>query len=708
MKNIILLALCLSLAGCAGQPEFSPADYVNPFIGTGAVQGSLSGNNFPGALVPWGMVQLSPDTRHVPDWDCASGYDYNDSHICGFSHTHLSGTGVADLFDVLLMPFTCAPKSGSDDYASRFAHSRESARAGYYQVELADYGISAELTTTPRVGFHRYTFPKDSALHLLVDLNHSRKKGDWGTRILDAQLRLVDPYTLEGYRLITGWVSAARKVYFQIKLSQPAIMPSAAQGFLLNGSKLSVALTFDSAKSDGGELLVKVALSPVSIANARRNMGELPAWDFDATASAAKALWNAELGKIEVEGTAQQKQIFYTALYHTMVHPNLLCDADGSYARGDMTDATTGNAEAHYSTFSLWDTYRSLHPLYTLLHPKRNADMVRSLLRGYENYGFLPIWQLWGQENYCMIGNHAIPVVVDAALKNAAGLDKEIAYDAVRNSSLRSHQNSPFELWEKYGYMPENLQSQSVSITLEMAYDDWCVAQLAQHLGKGDDYRYFSRRSAFYKNLFNPQTKFFQSKDDSGAWMQPFDPYKYGANGGYPFTEGNAWQYFWYVPHAVDTLIAMVGGSDVFCAKLDTFFRSNIHEGLNSNASGFIGQYAHGNEPSHHVPYLYAMAGQPRKTQQHVQQIMRTLYNTSSSGYAGNEDCGAMSAWYVWSALGFYPVNPADGRYIIGAPLHDKATLRLPNGKTFSVLARRSSPQDTYVQKIRLNGNDYN
>ena len=440
--------------------------------------------------------------------------------------------------------------------------------------------------------------------------------------------------------------------------------------------------------------------------NARQNMEqEAPHWDFDRYVAAADADWEKQLGKIEVKGTEVQKEIFYTALYHTMIQPNTMSDVNGEYMAADYTTRKVANNETHYTTFSLWDTFRASHPLYTLLEPERVTDFVKSMIRQYEYYGYLPIWQLWGQDNYCMIGNHSIPVITDAILKGIPGIDMEKAYEAVYNSSVTSHPNSPFEVWEKYGFMPENIQTQSVSITLEQAFDDWCVAQLAAKLNKDADYQRFHKRSEYYRNLFHPKTKFFQSKNDKGEWIEPFDPYQYGGNGGHPFTEGNAWQYFWYVPHNIQALMELTGGTKAFEQKLDTFFTSTYKsEQMNHNASGFVGQYAHGNEPSHHVAYLYNFAGQPWKTQKYVSHILNTLYNNTSSGYAGNDDCGQMSAWYVFSAMGFYPVNPADGRYIIGSPLLDECTLKLAGNKEFCIRTIRKSPEDIYIQSVTLNG----
>lgn len=681
--------------------------WVNPFIGTGAVESSLSGNNYPGATVPFGMVQLSPDTREVPDWAQASGYDYNDSTIYGFSHTRLSGTGASDFIDILMFPTV------SDKTKSTFAHQQEQARPGYYQVLLADEGIQAELTASVHVGVHRYTYPQGKEAKLWLDLDHSANKGSWNRRIIQSQIRLVSPTVVEGYRIITGWAKL-RKIYFHMEFSKPIQYSELHDGGrkhentpVINGTELRGLFAFD--LQQDRELTCKVALSPVSIDNARLNMsGEVPGWDFDSIAAAAENSWEKELEKIDVQGTDLQKTIFYTALYHTMIQPNTMSDVNGEYMAADYTTRKVAGNEVHYSTFSLWDTFRGAHPLYTLMHAGRTPDFVKSMIRQYDYYGYLPIWQLWGQDNYCMIGNHSIPVIVDAVLKGIAGVDEEKAYEAVRNSSMTSHPNSPFDVWEKYGYMPENIQTQSVSITLEQAFDDWCVAQLAKKLGKQEDYNHFMKRSAFYRNLFNPETRFFQPKNDKGEWIEPFDPYKYGANGGYPFTEGNAWQYFWYVPQNIPDLISLTGGNKAFVAKLDTFFTVSYQSGaLNDNASGFVGQYAHGNEPSHHVAYLYACAGEPWKTQKYVAYIMNELYNDSSSGYAGNDDCGEMSAWYVFGALGFYPVNPVSGEYVIGTPMLEEAVIQLPGRKTFTVKAPRKEDNEVYICSMKLNGEKY-
>ena len=703
MKKLLLSVCAFSLTLATLQAG-EITKYVNPFIGTGAIDGGLSGNNYPGATSPFGMIQLSPDTSEAPNWGDASGYDYNRNTIFGFSHTRLSGTGASDLIDITLMP------TSSGLTSSAFTHDAEKARPGYYQVMLKDENINAELTTTQRNGIHRYQYPAGKDAEIILDMDHSADKGSWGRRIINSQIRILNDHAVEGYRIITGWAKL-RKIYFYMEFSSPILTSTLRDGgrvhentAVINGTNLHGCFRFG--QLNGKPLTCKVALSSVSMENARQNMEqEAPHWDFDRYVAAADADWEKQLGKIEVKGTEVQKEIFYTALYHTMIQPNTMSDVNGEYMAADYTTRKVANNETHYTTFSLWDTFRASHPLYTLLEPERVTDFVKSMIRQYEYYGYLPIWQLWGQDNYCMIGNHSIPVITDAILKGIPGIDMEKAYEAVYNSSVTSHPNSPFEVWEKYGFMPENIQTQSVSITLEQAFDDWCVAQLAAKLNKDADYQRFHKRSEYYRNLFHPKTKFFQSKNDKGEWIEPFDPYQYGGNGGHPFTEGNAWQYFWYVPHNIQALMELTGGTKAFEQKLDTFFTSTYKsEQMNHNASGFVGQYAHGNEPSHHVAYLYNFAGQPWKTQKYVSHILNTLYNNTSSGYAGNDDCGQMSAWYVFSAMGFYPVNPADGRYIIGSPLLDECTLKLAGNKEFRIRTIRKSPEDIYIQSVTLNG----
>ena len=703
MKKTIAICIALAAAATASAGRFT--GYVNPFIGTGSMEGGLSGNCYPGATVPFGMVQVCADTHPAPDWYNASGYHYNDSTIYGFTHTRLSGTGVSDLIDISLFPTV------TDKTSSAFSHSSEEARPGYYAVTLADEGIRAELSATERTGIHRYTYPEGSAgRYVWVDVDRSMAKGSWGCHIIQAQLRQTSPNTVEGYRVITGWAKM-RRVYFSIEFSGPVEIVELRDGdrvlrdgtTVINGTAPRGLLRV---KGDAAEVVAKVGISPVSAAGARLNRTqEAPHHDFKAYVAQADSVWDARLGMIEVEGDAEKMTTFYTALYHTMIQPNLFSDRNGEFMLPDYSTARAPDGESRYTTFSLWDTYRAAHPLYTILCPEVNRDFVNSMLDHYDAYGYLPIWHLWGQDNYCMIGNHAIPVVVDAVLKGTPGIDAERAFRAVKGSSVNSHTNSPFGVWEKHSYMPEDLQTQSVSITLEMAYDDWCVAQLAGRLGHMDDYRRFSRRAGFYRNLFNDESGFFQARDSKGEWLAGFDPVEHGANGGNPFTEGNGWQYLWYVPHQVDTLCALTGGRKAMQRKLDTFFTTvESRDYKNQNVSGEIGQYAHGNEPSHHVAYLYNDCGAPHKCQELVYHIMNTLYDNSAAGYSGNDDCGEMSAWYIFSALGFYPVNPASGEYYIGTPAFSRATVHLPSGRDFTVVASRRNAGAHRVKSVSLNG----
>lgn len=719
-RSIVILFLLFSTVLYAAGDKRA-VDYVNPLIGTGAIDNmALLGNTYPGATAPFGLVQLSPDTRDKPDWDCASGYNYNDKVIYGFSHTHLNGTGAAELFDLLFMPVTeeaniTRESLGSSDkgWESEFSHSGERAAAGYYSVLLGRYNIESEFTATKRCGVHRYSYPEGRQKKVVIDFDHSRHKGSWGTRVLNAQIRQIDSHTVAGYRVITGWAKL-RKVYFYVRFSEPIVgnlMSSDNRVYsdskVANGERVKAVFDFGGVSD---VVVAKVGLSATGIEGAKMNMeAECGNHSFDQIVENTQNDWQTELSKIEIEGTEEQKAIFYTALYHASIQPNIISDVDGAYIDADYTKKKLNKGEEHYTTFSLWDTFRAAHPLYTILQPERTTHFVNSMLRHYNSYGYLPIWQLWGQDNYCMIGNHAIPVIVDAILKGAEGIDIEKAYEAVKNSSTTPHLNSPFDVWEEYGYMPEDIQTQSVSITLELAFDDWCVAQLAKKLGKEKDYAHFMERSEYYQNLFHPETKFFQSKNSKREWIEPFDALKYGANGGYPFTEGNAWQYFWFVPHQVEKLVELVGGKDEFERKLDTFFTLEERSGeFNDNISGLIGQYAHGNEPSHHVIYLYNYTNSPWKTQKYAQKVMTELYSNDSAGYPGNEDCGQMSAWYIFSSLGFYPVNPASGVYEIGSPVADGATIDLGNGVEFRVEVERKSAKDIYVQSVKLNSKKHN
>lgn len=727
MKRFSWLA-AVSFSFFIFHPSFCSAEdhtqYVNPFIGTQADEaGSLAGSTFPGATVPLGMVQLSPDTELQVTWDPCSGYDYDKDRIYGFSHTHLSGTGCTDLFDVSLMPDThpiTQEYLAQPDYSSAFNHTDEGATPGYYWVKLQDSGIKAELTATTRAGIHRYTFPKGAEQHVIIDLDHSTYRGSdayYGNRrvynIIQSQIRIIDDQTVEGYRVITGWAKL-RKVYFRAHFSRPFTSSllcdgarSAGDAEVINGRTLHAAFTFDAAKGD--DVTVCVAISPVSGEGAAANLkAECPTTDFNAYKQAAHDAWEKELARIDVEGTDEQKTIFYTGLYHVFTQPNIISDCDGHYVTTNYEEKQLPAGEQYFSTFSLWDTFRAAHPLFNLIAPDYAEQFVNSMIRHCDTYGYLPIWDLWGQDNYCMIGNHALPVLSRAVLTGVYP-DAARAYKAMKSSATVSHLNSPFEVWEKLGYMPENLQHTSVSITMEQAFDDWCVAAVAQKLGHTDDYNRFLTRSEYYRNLFNPAIGFFAPRDDKGHWMD-FDPLSYeGKDGCEPFIEGNAWQYMWFVPQNPQGLVELLGGKKAFIEKLDENFALETElRDANGNASGFIGQYAHGNEPSHHTTYLYNFVGQPWKTQQKVDEVRRKFYNATPMGYAGNDDCGQMSAWYVFSSLGFYPFNAGSDDFVLGTPLFPRSVIHLPDGATFTVTAKNVSPKNIYVKSVRLNGKKLN
>lgn len=694
--------------------------YVNPFIGTQMDEtGALSGSTFPGPCVPFGMVQLSPETEQYVTWDPCSGYDYDKDRIYGITHTHLSGTGCTDLIDVSLMPATreLTPEYLSKaDYSQQFSHEQEGATPGYYWVKLLDSQVKVELSATTHGGIHQWTFPQGERQQVILDLDHSTYRGDdayyiqkRGYNILQSQIRIVNEKTIEGYRMITGWAKL-RKVYFRIEFSKPFATTmlmdgqrNMQQAKVVNGRRLHAALSFD---NRGGEtVMAKVAISAVDADGARRNFNaELKDWNFNHYVEAAHDTWDKQLSMVDVNGTQEQKTVFYTGMYHAFIQPNTMSDVDGRYVDTNYEIKQMPQGKNYYSTFSLWDTFRAAHPLYNLLAPEQAADFVASMVMHHETYGYLPIWDLWGQDNYCMIGNHAIPVLSQAILSEIPGIDVERAYKAMVESSTTSHLNSPFEIWEKYGYLPETLQPMSVSITLEQAFDDWCVAAVAQKLGKTEDYERFHRRSEFYRNLFNPENGFFQPKNERGEFI-PFDPLAYEMEGISPFIEGNAWQYMWFVPQNPEGLIELLGGKEGFLKKLDENFSLTAKSGeTNGNASGFIGQYAHGNEPSHHTVYLYNFAGRPWRTQELVNEVRQRFYNATPMGYAGNDDCGQMSAWYIFSSLGFYPFNAGSGEFVIGTPLFPEATIALPNGNTLTIKANGVSDKAIYVKSVKLNG----
>ncbi len=689
-----LLALLFLPAGVSAQRDL--IHYVDPFIGTGG-----HGHTFPGATMPFGMVQLSPDTR-LTGWDGCSGYHYSDHIIYGFSHTHLSGTGISDYGDILLMPIAGDPYldalvEGSTEkgYASQFSHANERASPGYYSVLLDDDHIKAELTATNRVGFHRYTYADGSRPSIILDLVHR-------DRVLDSYLRIVDASHIEGYRRSSGWAKD-QIVYFVGEFSQPFGSEIALDGktdrSLKEARGKSIKAVFDFALN-GKPILVKIALSSVSMEGARRNLtSELPGWNFDRVAQDAASAWNSELNRIQAAGgSADQLKTFYTALYHTMIAPNLFMDTDSQF-RG--TDLRTHSARGftNYSVFSLWDTFRATHPLYTIIEQKRSADFINTFLAQFDYGGRLPVWELAGNETDTMIGYHAIPVIADAAIKGTPGFDREKAFAAMKHSAELKH----FGLgaYVDRGYISMEDDRESVSKTLEYAYDDWCIAEMARLLGHEDDYQRFTRRAQFYRNVFDDKAGFARPRKN-GAWLTPFDPLEVDFN----FTEANSWQYSFFVPHDVSGLIDLLGGKEKFAHKLDELFTTESETTGREQAdiTGLIGQYAHGNEPSHHMAYLYDYVGQPWQAQRRVRQIMDDFYSAKPDGLIGNEDCGQMSAWYVMSAAGFYPVTPGAPIYAIGTPLFPELRFNLENGKSFVIKARGVSARNLYIQSATLNG----
>ena len=657
-------------------PKKQLTNYVNPFIGTDG-----TGNTYPGAMTPFGMVQLSPDIG-IPGWDRISGYFYPDSIITGFSHTHLSGTGAGDLYDVLIMPtnsrFNERIEANNHLPFSYFSHKHETATAGYYSVDLLSYGIKSELTATPRVGVQRYTFPKDEQSKITIDLGYSI---NWD-KPTETYLKVVDNTTLEGYRFSTGW-ARNQKVYFVIKLSKPFADKEFTEE-KENGKSNRSKIVLRYATADNEAIVVKTALSMHSIAEAYKNMEvEAPHFTFDDYRETARNLWEKQLQKITVEGgTEEQKTIFYTMLYQSMLAPNLFSDVDAP--------------EKRYDTFSLWDTFRAAHPLYTLLHREASADFISSFLAHYRENGALPVWSMQGGETNMMIGYHAVPIIVDAYFKKIP-MDIPLAYEACKQSAMVNERE--IDLYKQYGYVPYDLdksdENWSVSKTLEYAYDDWCIAQFAKALNKKEDEAYFAKRAENWRNLFDEKTTFFRPKDSKGQFIKFFNPKDYSKY----FCESNAWHYRWFVPQNIEGLRNAMGGIKAFEQKLDSMFTLAVtpDEKLPIFSTGMIGQYVHGNEPSHHVAYLYHFTAHPEKTTQRVTEILNTQYKNTPDGHCGNEDCGQMSSWYVLSALGLYPLNPANSRYYLSEPLFDKATLHLENGKTFTIEKRKDSKAKTLL-----------
>lgn len=680
---LVFVALAVTLPA---QPRERLTRYVDPFIGTGG-----HGHTYPGPSMPFGMIQPGPDTR-LDGWDGVSGYHYSDSRLYGFTHTHLSGTGIHDYTDILLMPSTGEVRlnNGSDGrpgYSSSFSHAHEIARPGYYAVTLQDSGVRAELTTTTRVAMHRYEFPASAAAFVVLDLDHRDP-------LIESAITPVSDREVVGMRRSRSW-ARDQVVYFVIRFSRPF----SSDGSGTFSPERRRAFTFG---DSGAPLLVKVAISAVSVEGARRNMdAELPGWEFDAVRREADAAWERELSKIRVEGGSRdQRVVFYTALYHSMLAPNVYMDVDGQY-RGRDQKIHRADGFTYHSVFSLWDTFRALHPLLGIIDRDRTRDFVQTFLRQYRDGGRLPVWELAGNETDTMIGYHAAPVIADAVAKGIGGFDLALAYEAMKHSA--DEDRFGLAAYRRDGYIDASEEAEGVSRTLEYAYDDWTVAQIARRLGRDDDYQRYLRRSESYKHLFDPGTGFMRARVE-GLWVSPFDPAEVNNH----YTEANAWQYSFFVPHDVEGLIRLHGGDEAFVRKLDEMFAADSRTTGRDQAdiTGLIGQYAHGNEPSHHMAYLYAYAGQPWKTQAMVRRIMDSMYSARPDGLAGNEDCGQMSAWFVLSALGFYPVAPGSTQYVLGSPLFDRATIRLENGHEF-VITATGIGQGPYVQQVRLNGADH-
>lgn len=701
-KQLCYIILSLVLVSCTvGQQVADYSQYVNPFIGN-----ADNGHTFPGACVPFGLIQVSPQSG-TGSWRYCSGFNYSDDYIDGFAQTHLNGTGLPDLGDILLFPFCEELPKGF--YKSRFNKDSQKAVAGYYSVDLTDAKVNVELTATPHTSFNKYVF-KDENPSILIDLQRGlvNSMDRLHTHVLSADVSMPDSYTIIGHNKVTEWVE--RQYFFVIKFDKPYTLKEE-----LPMKENEKAKRFILSFKGGGKTVVqvKVAISSVSIDGALASLEqENSGWNFQDVRENANNQWNTLLSRAQVSGTNEEKTNFYTSMYHLFIQPNNIADIDGQY-RGADDKVYNSPTKTYYSTLSLWDTYRAAHPLYTILAPERVDGMVQTMIDHYKVKGLLPIWALWGKENYCMIGNHAIPVIADAYLKGFRGFNVNDAYEAVKSSSMVRHLNSDWEVYNKYGYYPYDLiKVESISRTLESCYDDYCVAQMAKGLGKSEDYKYFKNRSNFYKNLFDPQTKLMRGKDSKGNWRTPFNPFllSHASTSGGDYTEGNAWQYTWHVQHDVPGLIKLMGGKKEFASKLDSLFLLNKRiegKGFVSDVTGLIGQYAHGNEPSHHIVYLFNYADRRDRTQELIRDIFDRFYLPKPDGLCGNDDCGQMSAWYLFSAMGFYPVNPAGGEYILGAPQIEKVVLSLPGNKTFTVQAKGLSLKNKYVKSVTLNGTPF-
>lgn len=645
------------------------AKHVNPFIGTGG-----HGHTFPGATVPFGMVQLSPDTRIDGSWDGCSGYHYDDSTIYGFSHTHLNGTGVSDYGDIMLMPTMAESSFDNKVYSSTFSHTNEKASAGFYSVKLDKHNIDVRLTSSTRVGFHEYTFNKDGQANIILDLNHRDK-------LLYGEIRIVNPTNIEILRRSEAWARdqyVYARIEFNVPLKVNLVKEENKENTKLEGifKGTELALSFSKQVKKGEKILVKVALSPTSYEGAKLNSSEIKHWDFEKAHKAAIALWNKELSKIEVTSNDKDKlAIFYTALYHTMMQPNIAQDLDGKY-RGRDNQIHTAEGFDYYTVFSLWDTFRGAHPLYTLIDKKRTSDYINTFIKQYEQGGRLPVWELASNETDCMIGYHSVSVIADAMAKGITGFDYEKAFEASKASAMRDVLG--LDAYKKNGFISMDDEHESVSKTLEYAYDDWCIAQMAQFLNKQEDYHYFMKRSQNWKNIFDWETGFMRSKKN-GGWDKPFDPREVNNN----FTEGNSWQYSFFVLQDIEGMIQAYGGPEKFEAKLDALFNaeSKTTGREQVDVTGLIGQYAHGNEPSHHMAYLYNYVGKPEKTKEKVHYILNNFYKNTPDGLIGNEDCGQMSAWYVLSAMGIYGVTPGMEKWESNEPIFDSIKIKDESGK---------------------------
>lgn len=686
----------------SGSMAQSFTSLVNPYVGTAG-----HAHVFLGANVPFGAVQLGPDNV-FRGWDWCSGYNYTDSIIKGFSHTHLSGTGMPDLGDVLIMPFTGEIKTGKVTQetptagpSSRFRHAFEKVKPGYYGVSLDDYKIGVKLTATERVGFHQYQYLNQSPAQILVDLSEGI-----GDKTIETFINKVNDSTILGYRFSKGWAPDQR-LYFAIRLSTPMnqfeIYDNGVKqnANTAKGTGVKGFIRFDRPLSS---VSLKVGISPVSAENALANINaEIPHWNFDKVAQQAEAKWERELGKIVINTKdTTAKKIFYTSLYHTMIDPALFNDANGEY-RGADKEVHKGTFN-NYTILSLWDTYRALNPLYTITQPNRVNDMISTMLNIYKQQGKLPIWHLAGNETNLMPGMSSVQIVAEAYLKGYRGFDTALAFEAVKNTSLRDEFGLNYV--KSLGYIPHNKIQESVAKAMEYCISDGSIALMAKKMGKKEDAALFAKRALYYRNYFDSTTKFFRGKNEQGEWNKEFGPGRTSHPWIDDYCEGNAWQYTWLVPQDVEGLIKLLGGDAAFINRLDTFFKLKIEFDPNSppDISGMIGQYAHGNEPGHHTTYLYSYAGQQWKTAEMVRYILKNLYDNTPEGISGNEDCGQMSAWYIFSSLGFYPVHPAGGAYVLGSPLFDNATIQLPNKKTFSLKVEQNSEKNIYIQRVILNG----